>query len=153
MKMSNADIVLNAAERVVKCKLAYICHGYYITAPVFAAVRGGSGFFLFYFAEHGLFTGMSCANGAFAAARTVASGALMLINNCLLVFLLRAQPPPRVRESLGAAALHSNTCFIPAEMFPSESVLQVRVLQSSRARGPDGPVMQQDFTGSGEGGI
>lgn len=24
MKMSNADIVLNAAERVVKCKLAYI---------------------------------------------------------------------------------------------------------------------------------
>lgn len=24
MKMSNADIVLNAAERVVKCKFAYI---------------------------------------------------------------------------------------------------------------------------------
>lgn len=24
MKMSNADIVLNAAERMVKCKLAYI---------------------------------------------------------------------------------------------------------------------------------
>lgn len=49
MKMSNADIVLNAAERVVKCKLAYICHGYYITAPVFAAVRGGSGFFYILF--------------------------------------------------------------------------------------------------------
>lgn len=49
MKMSNADIVLNAAERVVKCKLAYICHAYYVTARVFAAVRGGwgGGVFLF----------------------------------------------------------------------------------------------------------
>lgn len=71
MKMSNADIVLNAAERVVKCKLAYISrfghgHGYYITARVFAAVQC---FFFFFCAEHGLFTGMSCVNGAFAAVR------------------------------------------------------------------------------------
>lgn len=43
MKMSNADSVLNAAERVVKCKLAYICHGCYITARALAAVRGGGG--------------------------------------------------------------------------------------------------------------
>lgn len=70
MKMSGADIVLNAAERVVKCKLAYICLRYYVTAPAFAAVRGGWGF---YFAERGLFTGMSCGNGAFTAARTVPS--------------------------------------------------------------------------------
>lgn len=71
MKMSNADIVLNAAERVVKCKLAYISrfghgHGHYITARVFTAVQ----VFFFFCAEHGLFTGMSCVNGAFAAVRT-----------------------------------------------------------------------------------
>lgn len=46
MKMSNADIVLTASERVVKCKLAYIIviisraacghgRGYYITSEVF----------------------------------------------------------------------------------------------------------------------
>lgn len=56
MKMSNADIVLNAAERVVKCKLAYISrfghgHGYYITARVFAAVQC----FFFFFVQNTAF--------------------------------------------------------------------------------------------------
>lgn len=72
MKMSNADIVLNATERVVKCKLAYIArsgHGYghYITARMFSAALV---FFFLFFFLYGLFTGMSCVNGAFAAART-----------------------------------------------------------------------------------
>lgn len=55
----------------------------------------------------------------------------MLIIVCWgFVFFSSVHSPHRAcgRESLGAAALHSITCFFTAEMFPSESTLLVRVL-------------------------
>lgn len=152
MKMSNADIVLNAAERVVKCKSAHICHGCYITARVFAAVRGGfGGFFILFCGTWPFYRDVVrqwCVRGRpDGSERGFDVDKQLFVGVFFFSFFFRAQPPPRVRESLGAAALHSNTCFFTAENVP------FRTDAAGSGSGPDGPVMQQDCTGSGEGGI
>lgn len=106
MKMSNADIVLNAAERVVKCKFAYICPGYYITAPAFSSRAGGWGGWGFYcFILQNVAFLPGC-RAQMVRSRTVPSFDVdkQLFVGFVFFSLFRARPPPRVLESLGAAA-------------------------------------------------
>lgn len=127
MKMSNADIVLNAAERVVKCKFAYICPGYYITAPAFSSRAGGWGGWGFYCVILQNVAFLPGCRAQMVRSRTVPS---FDVDKQLFVgfFFFSSVHGPHRACWRASEPLHSNTCFITAEIFPSESVPPVRVL-------------------------